>query len=114
MNREVGDYIQDIIDAIDKAMKFIKRLSYDEFIQDDKTIYATTRALEIIGEAVKNIPSKIKKSYPEVPWRDIAGIRDRIIHGYFDMDLEIIWIAIKEELPFLKPKFEKILKDLEK
>lgn len=114
MNREVGDYIQDIIDAIDKAMKFIKGLSYDEFIQDDKTIYATTRALEIIGEAVKKIPSKIKKSYPEVPWRDMAGIRDRIIHGYFDMDLEIIWIAIKEELPFLKPKFEKILKDLEK
>lgn len=67
MNREYGDYLQDIIDSIDKAMRFIKELSYDEFIQDDKTIYAATRALEIIGEAVKNIPKEVTEKYPEVP-----------------------------------------------
>lgn len=114
MNRELGDYIQDTIDAMDRAMKFIKDLSYNEFVQDDKTVYATTRALEIIGEAVKNIPNGVRERYPEVPWKDMTGMRDRIIHGYFEVDLEIIWATIKEELPPLKPIFEKILKDIEK
>lgn len=70
-------------------MRFIKELSYDEFIQDDKTIYATTRALEIIGEAVKNIPKEVRQKYPEIPWKDMAGIRDRIIHEYFRVDLKM-------------------------
>ncbi len=113
MKREVGDYIEDIIGAMDKAMNFVKNISYEEFIQDDKTAFAVVRALEIIGEAVKNIPDDIRKNYPEIPWKDMAGMRDKVIHEYFGVKLSIVWRAVKEEIPPLKPIFEKILRDLE-
>ncbi len=114
MKREIGDYIEDIIGAIDKTMNFVKNISYEEFIQDDKTVFAVVRALEIIGEAVKNIPDDIRKNYPEIPWKDMAGMRDKVIHEYFGVKLSIVWRAVKEEIPPLKPIFEKILRDLEK
>jgi len=113
MKREVGDYIEDIISAMDKAMDFVKNISYEEFIQDDKTVFAVVRALEIIGEAAKNIPDDIRKNYPEIPWKDIAGMRDKVIHEYFGVKLSIVWRAVKEEIPPLKPIFKKILRDLE-
>jgi uncharacterized protein with HEPN domain len=113
VKREVGDYIEDIIGAMDKAMNFVKNISYEEFIQDDKTAFAVVRALEIIGEAVKNIPDDIRKNYPEIPWKDMAGMRDKVIHEYSGVKLSIVWIAVKEEIPPLKPIFEKILRDLE-
>ena len=113
MKREVGDYIEDIIGAMDKAMNFVKNISYEEFIQDDKTAFAVVRALEIIGEAVKNIPDDIRKNYPEIPWKDMAGMRDKVIHEYFGVKLSIVWRAVKEEIPPLKPLFEEILKGLE-
>jgi uncharacterized protein with HEPN domain len=114
MKREAGDYIEDIIDALDKAMNFVTDISYDEFTQDDKTVFAVVRALEIIGEAVKNIPEDIRRGYPEIPWKDMAGMRDKVIHEYFGVKLSIVWIAVKEEIPPLKPIFEKILRNLEK
>lgn len=114
MKREIGDYIEDIIDAMDKAMNFVKNISYEEFTRDDKTIFAVIRALEIIGEAVKNIPDDIRKNYPEIPWKDIAGMRDKVIHEYFGVNLRIVWKTVKERIPPLKPIFEKILKDIEK
>ena len=113
MKREVGDYIEDIIGAIDKAMNFVKNISYEEFIQDDKTVFAVVRALEIIGEAVKNIPDDIRKNYREIPWKDMAGMRDKFIHEYFGVKLSIVWRTVKEEISPLKPIFEEILKDLE-
>ncbi|HIH96203.1 MAG TPA: DUF86 domain-containing protein [Thermoplasmata archaeon] len=113
MKREVGDYIEDIISATGKVMDFVKNISYEEFIQDDKTVFAVVRALEIIGEAAKNIPDDIRKNYPEIPWKDMAGMRDKVIHEYFGVKSSIVWRAVKEEIPPLKPIFEKILRDLE-
>ena len=72
MKREVGDFIDDIINAIDKALKFVEGMSYEEFANDDKTIFAVVRAIEIIGEAVKNIPDDLKKKYPEIPWKGMC------------------------------------------
>ncbi|MHA1283622.1 MAG: HepT-like ribonuclease domain-containing protein [Promethearchaeota archaeon] len=83
MRREVGDYIEDIIQAMNNAVEFIKNMSFNEFIKDIKTEYAITRAIEIIREAVKNIPDELRKKYPDIPWRSIAGMRDKIIHAYF-------------------------------
>ncbi len=113
MKREAGDYIEDIISAMDKAMDFVKNISYEEFTRDDKTVFAVVRALEIIGEAAKNIPDDIRKNYPPVPWKDITGMRDKIIHKYFGVKLSIVWRAVKEEIPPLKPIFEKMLRDIE-
>jgi len=113
MKREVGDYIEDIISAMGKAMDFVKNISYEEFTRDDKTVFAVVRALEIIGEAAKNIPDDIRKNYPLIPWKDMTGMRDKVVHEYFGVQLSIVWIAVKEEIPPLKPIFEKILRDLE-
>jgi uncharacterized protein with HEPN domain len=112
VKREFGDYIEDIVDAMDKAMEFVKKISFDKFISDDKTIFAVVRALEIIGEAVKNIPFEFRKKHPEIPWKDLAGIRDKLIHEYFGVKSAVLWKAVKEEIPPLKPLFQKILKDL--
>jgi len=113
MKREIGDYIEDIIKAMNAAMEFVNDMSYDEFVKDTKTIYATIRSLEVIGEAIKNIPDDVRKIYPEIPWRKMAGMRDKVIHEYFGVRLERIWEAIKKDIPYLKPLFEKILRDLE-
>ena len=113
MKREYGDYIEDIIDSMDKMKEFTENMSYQDFIKDEKTIFAVVRAIEIIGEGVKNIPEFLRKKYPEIPWKDMAGMRDRSIHGYFGVKLDIVWDTAKVEIPDLKPKFRKILKDLE-
>ena len=112
MKREYRDYIKDIIDAMNKAMKFVEGMDFDEFIHDEKTIFAVIRALEVSGEGVKNIPDEIRIKYPKIPWRDMAGMRDRLIHEYFGVKEEIVWNSVKEEIPVVKPLFEEILKRL--
>lgn len=113
MTRDVGDYIQDIVDAADKGMKFVSGMRYDDFSHDDKTIYAVIRTIEVIGEAAKNVPDDFKVKYPHIPWRDMAGMRDKLIHAYFGVDVERVWKTITEEIPPLKSLFEKMLKDFE-
>ena len=88
-------------------------MGFDEFTKDDKTVSAVIRKLEIIGEATKHLPAELRRKYPDLPWSSMAKLRDRLIHGYFVVDHEIVWNVIKKELPLLKPKLEKILKELE-
>lgn len=114
MKREIGDYLQDVIDAMNKGMEFVEDIEYENFIRDDKTIFAVIRAIEIIGEAIKNIPEDVRDEYPEIPWREMAGMRDKLIHGYVGVNSVRIWETVKEEIPPLKPLFEKLLNDLEK
>ncbi len=112
MRREIIDYIEDVLNAINKILNFVKDMSYEDFSQDDKTIFAVIRGIEIIGEAVKNIPEDIKIKYPEIPWKGIAGMRDKLIHAYFGVDVKVVWDTIKKRIPEIKPLFEKILKEL--
>lgn len=113
MKDEYLDYVEDIIKAMDDALTFIEGMNYKDFLNDRKTVYAVIRALEIIGEATKNIPSTVKDRYREIPWKDMAGMRDKMIHGYFGVDLKRVWSTVNEDIPNLKPFFEKILRENE-
>lgn len=112
--REYRDYINDILNSIDEILAFVKDITYENLISDKKTIRAIERNLEIIGEAAKNIPEEIKSRHSAVPWNEIIGMRNKIIHEYFGVDYEIVWKTIKERLPELKPKIEEIWSELNK
>ena len=111
MTREIRDYLQDIVDAIAKCMNFVEGMSFEEFAKDDKTIFAVLRALEVVGEAVKNIPEDFRKKYPDIPWKDFAGMRDKLIHGYFGVDLRRVGKTVKDEIPAIKPTFEQAARE---
>jgi uncharacterized protein with HEPN domain len=85
-------------------------MGLEQFREDDKTMSAVIRKFEIIGEATKHIPEEILKQYPNVPWKEMAGMRDKLIHFYFGVDYQLIWITIKERFPKLKPEILKIQK----
>jgi uncharacterized protein with HEPN domain len=108
MPRDYKASLDDILDAINKIEKYINKLNYQAFIENELIQDAVIRNLEIIGEAVKNIPQIIKTGIPEVEWKKIAGLRDIIIHEYFGIDEEIIWDIIKNKLPDLKEKINEI------
>ena len=112
MPREYEDYLRDLLDAIEKIKDFIKNMNFEEFKRDDKTKFAVIRALEIIGEATKHISEEFRNKYPEVPWKDMAGMRDILIHDYFGIDEETVWMTAKEKIHQLKPSIEKILSKL--
>jgi len=108
VTRELRDYLNDIVDAMAKALKFVEGMSYEDFVNDDKTVFAVVRALEVVGEAVKNIPEDFREKYPHIPWKDLAGMRDKLIHGYFGVDLGRVWRTVKEVIPAMKPRFDEI------
>jgi uncharacterized protein with HEPN domain len=105
------DYIRDMLENAKKAISFVESMNYKQFSLDDKTMYAVVRALEIIGEATKKIPKDLQESYPEIPWREIAGTRDKLIHEYTGVNLTVVWRTIKEDLPLLVEQLEAILAD---
>ncbi|MBI2631262.1 DUF86 domain-containing protein [Candidatus Nomurabacteria bacterium] len=95
-------YILHILDEIENINKFLLSVSFEDFIVDTKTTKAVERSLEIIGEAAKSLSEEFKKNNEQIPWRDVAGLRDKIIHHYFDVDYQTIWDIVKNNLPELK------------
>lgn len=112
MKRNVSIYLKDILENIDRAEKFVERLGYEDFAKDERTNFAVIRCIEIIGEAAKHIPEAIRQKYSEIPWKDIAGMRDKVIHFYFGVNLERVWLVVKEDMPKIKPFIQKVLEDL--
>lgn len=113
MSNEFLDYVEDILDAMDKAEILVEGVTYERFETDFRTNFAVVRALEIIGEATKRLPAALRERYPDIPWRGMAGLRDRIIHGYDTVDLEIVWAVVKQDIPHIKPRIRQILADPE-
>jgi len=109
MSKNSFIYLRDIKNAITSIEKFIKDMNFDQFHNDDKTSIAVIRKFEIIGEATKNIPKNIREKYTQIPWKDIAGMRDRLIHAYSEVDLKLVWMTIKQRLPELKTIIEEII-----
>lgn len=113
MKRDCCVYLRDILQAFRNAQGFIARMSYEGFIADKKTVSAVLRELEVAGEATKQLPLSVRKKYPKIPWSDMAGMRDKLIHFYFGVDLEIVWETIKVRIPELEPLIKDILSDLQ-
>jgi uncharacterized protein with HEPN domain len=111
--RQLEDYLQDILDAIAAIEQFTSDVNFEIFSQNLEKVFAVSRAIEIIGEAVKRVPDSVRNQYPEIPWRDMAGMRDKLIHNYFNAEVDIIWKAVQEDVPQLKSMISGVLKDLE-
>jgi len=107
-------YLQDMLSATEKALSFVRDLDSDAFVKNEEKMFAVIRALEIIGEAAKHIPPAVRRNYPDIPWQKIAGTRDKLIHAYFDIHGERLWVTVQQDLPSLRRSLEKILQDWEK
>ncbi len=106
--RTDSDFLDHIAEAARRASSYTKEMTNEDFFEDIKTQDAVIRNIEIIGEATKNLSDEIRNRYPEIPWKELAGMRDRLIHQYFGVNLDIVWNVTKDELPEILLKIKEI------
>lgn len=109
MNKDPKLYLGHILEAINKIQSYTRGMDRQDFHGNDLVQDASVRNIEIIGEAVKNLPRDFKSRNKEVPWNDIAGMRDRIVHFYFGLDYDLVWDTILRDIPELKKKIRKLV-----
>lgn len=112
MKKDPVVFLKHILESADYVNDYVKNLSEDDFFDSIQTQDSVIRRLEIIGEAVKNLPDDFKESHPEIPWQKITGMRDNLIHEYFGVDADLVWNTIKQDLPEFKIRIEQILAEL--
>jgi len=105
------DYLRDILENAEKAVEFVSGMSGDDFLGDEKTVFAVIRAIEILGEATKKIPSEVREKYSDIPWREMAGTRDKLVHDYFGVNLAVIWKTVTEDIPSLIPLLQQVIEN---
>ena len=108
MKRDIGLFIDDILESINNIKDFTNRIDKEKFLKDKLRQSAVSRELEIIWEAVKNIPEEVRKKYPFLPWKNIAGFRDILSHSYFGVSIEKIWNVVERDLSELEKQIKKI------
>lgn len=107
--RDIRDYLLDIQEALDNLVFFVEGMTFDEFSRDAKTVYAVIRAFEIAGEAARKIPGNIKDEFRDIPWRVMSDMRNKMIHEYFGVDLEIVWQTIIDDVPPLRERIHEMV-----
>jgi len=103
--------LKNILETIEKIDRFIENMDFEDFSEDEKTLFAVSKAIEIIGEIVNHLPQELKDRYSLVPWEDIYGMRNFLVHNYFGSDQDEVWKTINEDIPDLKPIIQKILSE---
>ncbi len=109
--RDFLEYLNDILDAINKGIAFTENMTFEVFAKDEKTQFAVIRAIEVVGEASKKITNEIKNQSGEIPWKNIGGMRDMLIHDYFGVNINVVWETVSKDFPELKNKISKLIRD---
>ncbi len=111
MKRALRDYLEDMLCSAREALEFTEGMDFAMFCHDRKTFNAVLRSLEVLGEAAKKIPKPVRAKYPDLPWQEMAGMRDKLIHEYHGVDERIVWKTVREDIPPLIPLLERILRE---
>lgn len=112
--RQYEDCLQDILRYAEMGERIVAGLDFEEFCRNEEKTLAAIQVLLVIGEASKGLPGRIKKRYPEVPWKDVAGTRDKLIHAYYLIDMETVWRTLKEDIPSLRRSVARMIEDLKR
>jgi uncharacterized protein with HEPN domain len=107
----VVENLQDMLDATIKAREFLGEMSLREFEQDERTTFAVIRALEMLGEAARHIPEDVRSNNPDVPWGDMTGMRNVLIHDYLEVDLETVWMTVRNDLPDAEAEIRRMIEE---
>jgi uncharacterized protein with HEPN domain len=107
--RDYKLYVKDILDAMEAIETFVEGMELEQFMSDDMVSSAVIRKFEIIGEASKHVPDSIRERYPTIPWKEMSGMRDKLIHFYMGVKYELVWHTIKDVIPQIKPTLRKIV-----
>lgn len=112
MNRNYKIFLKDILKSMKLIQEYVEGMDFETFQNDQRTVDAVIRNIEIIGEATKHIPQNVKNEYSKVPWKEMARMRDKMIHGYFTIMHEILWQTANHDIPETKPLIEKMVEEL--
>ncbi len=112
-DRRDKDYLGDAVEAMDRICRYTHGLSYEQFMQDTLRQDAVLRNLEVIGEAVKRISPELRRAHPEIPWREMARMRDKLIHHYFGVNYDVVWSVTTQQIPDLKLRLSEVLASIE-
>lgn len=105
--------VRHILEAVEKVQRYVEGRDFDQFARDSRTVEAVVWNLMIIGEAARHVPPEVQRAHPEVPWSKMRGMRNQIVHGYDQVDLDVVWRTVRENLAPLPPLLQQVLEEIE-